>query len=93
MYVGSRGSVSAAQPEQARRREKEVQGQIDVETGDIVVVRTFEMEVDVGLKTEEFGFCKSIRQNRVIRLMSAQSASRGKSTVPLTRHGKEQANH
>jgi hypothetical protein len=51
------------------------------------------MEVDVGLKTEEFGFCKSIRQNRVIRLMSAQSASRGKSTVPLTRHGKEQANH
>lgn len=65
MYVGSRGSVSAAQPE-ARRREKDVQGQIDVENGDIVVVRTLEMEVDVGLKTEGFGFCKSAGLGRVV---------------------------
>ena len=58
MYLGSRGFVVAAQPEQARGKTRDVQGQIEVENGDIVVVRSFEAELDLGLKSHGFGFCE-----------------------------------
>jgi hypothetical protein len=62
MYLGTKGQISAVEPDQARKKEKLVQGQIDVEHGDIVVVRTYETEMDVGLKPQGFGFCESRRR-------------------------------
>lgn len=58
MYLGSKGQISAVEPDQARKKEKFVQGQIDVEHGDIVIVRTYETEMDLGLKPQGFGFCE-----------------------------------
>lgn len=59
MYLGSKGQISTVEPDQARKKEKFVQGQIDVEHGDIVIVRTYETELDLGLKPQGFGFCES----------------------------------
>lgn len=87
MYIGSRGSVSAAQPDQARKKDKDVQGQIQVENGDIVVVRTFEMELDLGLKSQGFGFCECRQRSKspvTDSTMLCQTAWHVKSTHPPT---------
>ena len=74
MYLGSGGSVVAAQPELIREKARDVQGQIEVENGDIVVVRSFEVELDLGLKSHGFGFCASERYSYV-RLAADPSRS------------------
>jgi hypothetical protein len=87
MYLGSKGRICTVEPDPVRKREPGFQGEVEVEHGDIVVVRTFEAELDLGLKPEGFGFCKSPFKSldRRLVLTLRQSASPVKSILRQAR--------
>ncbi|KAJ9108574.1 hypothetical protein QFC19_002290 [Naganishia cerealis] len=62
MYLGSRGVIHLIDPEETRKDDKHLQGRVEVQHGDIILIRSFETEVDLGLKPEGFGFFCVARQ-------------------------------